>query len=152
MFLKRNWGMLPKAFSFFPGVQFYFRWASYRRAFNVFRVCIKKHPIFSTFKNLILNLCLSMIIISRKIVGCVEKLYFHKPLSILPLKNFNVGSLLMMSILTFTGLIPLFGIDVWEHAYYLQYKNVRPDYVKAIFEVANWNNVSKRYEEALASA
>ena len=44
--------------------------------------------------------------------------------------------------------MPLFGIDVWEHAYYLQYKNVRPDYVKAIFEVANWNDVNDRYQIA----
>jgi len=47
-----------------------------------------------------------------------------------------------------TGLVPLFGIDVWEHAYYLQYKNVRPDYVKAIFEVANWNDVAARFAAA----
>ncbi|CAG5033337.1 unnamed protein product [Parnassius apollo] len=48
-----------------------------------------------------------------------------------------------------TGLVPLFGIDVWEHAYYLQYKNVRADYVKAIFDVANWQDISARYENAL---
>jgi len=47
-----------------------------------------------------------------------------------------------------TGLIPLFGIDVWEHAYYLQYKNVRADYVKAIFDIVNWKDVSERYKKA----
>lgn len=44
-----------------------------------------------------------------------------------------------------TGLIPLFGIDVWEHAYYLQYKNVRPDYVNAIWNIANWKDIEQRY-------
>jgi len=49
-----------------------------------------------------------------------------------------------------TGLVPLFGIDVWEHAYYLQYKNVRPDYVKAIWQVANWKDISQRFANASA--
>ncbi|VDP28261.1 unnamed protein product [Soboliphyme baturini] len=48
-----------------------------------------------------------------------------------------------------TGLIPLLTIDVWEHAYYLKYKNLRADYVKSIWDIVNWKNVAERYANAV---
>ena len=44
------------------------------------------------------------------------------------------------------GTAPLLVIDAWEHAYYLQYKNVRADFVKAIWNIVNWQDVASRYE------
>lgn len=66
---------------------------------------------------------------SRRLI--VEQVYDH---------HGNVGM----------GSVPLLAFDAWEHAYYLQYRNVRPDFVKAMWEVVNWPDVQARYAAAVA--
>jgi len=48
------------------------------------------------------------------------------------------------------GSVPLLVFDAWEHAYYLQYKNVRADFVAALWNIVNWEDVARRYEQAKA--
>ena len=45
--------------------------------------------------------------------------------------------------------IPVLGIDVWEHAYYLKYQNKRGDYLSAIWNIIDWETISRKYEAAL---
>ncbi len=63
-------------------------------------------------------------------------------------KRLEIATCLNQDPLSTLGLIPLLGIDVWEHAYYLQYKNVRADYLKAIWGIINWKNVAERFAKA----
>lgn len=59
-------------------------------------------------------------------------------------KRLEIATCANQDPLSAQGLIPLLGIDVWEHAYYLQYKNVRAEYVKALWKIFNWRQVEDR--------
>ncbi|MEJ2803952.1 Fe-Mn family superoxide dismutase [Comamonas sp. BIGb0124] len=62
----------------------------------------------------------------------------------------NQDNPLMGEFAGLSGGTPILGLDVWEHAYYLNYQNRRPDYISAFFNIINWTEVSRRYEAALA--
>ena len=63
-------------------------------------------------------------------------------------KRLEIATCANQDPLSSLGLIPLLGIDVWEHAYYLQYKNVRADYVKALWKIFNWHVIEEKFTKA----
>ena len=65
------------------------------------------------------------------------------------LKRLEIAWLSNQDPLSTKNLVPLFGIDVWEHAYYLQYKNKRNDYVQAIWRILDWKSIEERLINAI---
>jgi len=61
----------------------------------------------------------------------------------------NQDSPLMGQFAGLSGGTPVLGLDVWEHAYYLQYQNRRPDYISAFFSIIDWDEAGRRYEAAV---
>jgi superoxide dismutase, Fe-Mn family len=70
-------------------------------------------------------------------------------LSVTPDKKVIVESSANQDSPLMNGNIPVLGLDVWEHAYYLKYQNRRPEYIAAFFNVVNWEEVNRRYLEAI---
>jgi Fe-Mn family superoxide dismutase len=71
-------------------------------------------------------------------------------LSVTPKKRLVVESSANQDSPLMAGNTPILGLDVWEHAYYLQYQNRRPEYINAFYNVINWPAVARRYQAALA--
>ncbi len=69
-------------------------------------------------------------------------------LSVTPEKKLVVENTLNQDSPHMHGNTPVLGLDVWEHAYYLKYQNKRPDYIEAFFNVVNWEDVERRYQQA----
>ncbi|MGH8331745.1 MAG: superoxide dismutase, partial [Pseudomonas sp.] len=70
-------------------------------------------------------------------------------LSVTPQKTLVVESSGNQDSPLMNGNTPILGLDVWEHAYYLQYQNRRPEYINAFYNVINWPEVAARYQAAL---
>jgi len=72
-------------------------------------------------------------------------------LSVTPQKTLVVESTANQDSPLSHGNTPILTLDVWEHAYYLRYQNRRPDYIAAFYNVINWDEVTQRYQAALAA-
>ncbi|MGG2395886.1 superoxide dismutase [Pseudomonas sp. SH1-B] len=71
-------------------------------------------------------------------------------LSVTPDKRLLVESSANQDSPLMHGNTPILGLDVWEHAYYLRYQNRRPEYIGAFYKVVDWNEVARRYRQALS--
>ena len=74
--------------------------------------------------------------------------YFYNARQLLQQLEFIHNQSTLSTPICVQGLVPLLGVDMWEHAYYLQYNNVKADYLKEIWKIVNWKDVAARYSKA----
>lgn len=67
------------------------------------------------------------------------------------LRKLEIATCANQDPLSTQGLVPILGADVWEHAYYLQYKNVRADYVKNLWQIFHWKHIEERFAKAVGA-
>lgn len=105
---------------------------------NLLKMIEKQYGTYDKFKNLLISVSNN---VDASGWGVVAYHPVSNQISVLQCENHEK--------LTQWGAIPLLIIDVWEHAYYLKYKNRRPEFVSAVFNIIDWDNVSFRLNNAL---
>jgi superoxide dismutase, Fe-Mn family len=111
----------------------------FEKKFEIIKAIEKDFASFENFKNNMNDTCISIQGSGWGWLGYDKKT-----------KTLIINSCSNHDLLSASGFFPIFCIDVWEHAYYLKYKNDRASFVKEIYNILNWNEINNRYKKIIS--